>query len=313
MDTLENMRLFAHAARTGNFSETARQLDLSPSSVSRQIGALEDALGVRLLHRTTRKVHLTEAGQLYYDRVGRILGDIEEAQSAVAELNAAPEGVLRVTVPVVFAQVQIGPLLPEFMRRYPRVKLEVFASDQVVDLVEEGFDLAIRLGALSDSSLVARRLRPMRRLVCGSPEYFARRGRPQVPAELADHDCLTFRFFSATSLWRPGAGTWSFADAEGKVSDVAVGGPLQSSNAGVLLQSAIGGAGLVLLPDWMLAPAIAAGELEQVLGDYRLSVGALASNIFAVFPSRRHLSPKVRVFVDFLSERLPGESVNRTS
>ena len=300
------MRLFAHAAKTGNFSETARQLDVSPSSVSRQINALEDVLGVRLLHRTTRQVHLTEAGQLYLDRVGRILGDIEEAQSAVAELNATPEGTLRVTVPVVFAQVQIAPLLPEFMRCYPRVKLELFASDQVVDLIEEGFDLAIRLGALSDSSLVARRLRPMRRMVCGSPDYFARRGRPLVPADLAGHDCLTFRFFSATSLWRPGAGTWSFADPDDNVSDVDVSGPLQSSNAGVLLQAAVGGAGLVLLPDWMLAPPVAAGQLEAVLKDYRLNIGAISSSIFAIFPSRRHLSPKVRVFVDFLSERLPG-------
>lgn len=301
MDTIETMRLFVHAARSENFSQTGRQLGLAPSSVSRQIGALEDALGVRLLNRTTRKVHLTEAGSLYLERAARILADVDETNRAITELDSAPQGTLRVTAPVVFGQEHIAPVLPGFLHTYPQVHVELFASDQLVDLVQDGFDVGIRVGALEHSSLAARKLAPMCRVICASPQYLDLHGEPQAPKDLSHHNCLIFRFFAATSLWRAGARSWVLQDEGGQQSEVMVKGTLQANNAGVLVEAALQGLGLVLLPDWMVGGHLATGRLRPVLTRYRVSPSAIESAIYAVFPTRRHLSPKVRVFVDFLA------------
>lgn len=302
MDTLNGMRLFEHVVRSESFSEAGRRLGLAPSSVSRQINGLEDALGVRLFNRSTRKLSLTEAGQMYHDRVSRILADIDEANQAVAELDAEPRGTLRVNVPVVFGRVHVAPLVPEFLARYPEVQMDFTTSDQLIDLVDEGADVAIRIGELKDSSLIARKLAPLRRVICGSPSYLSAHGVPQRPEDLASHNCLTFRFNAASSLWRPGADLWRLRGPEGVV-EVAVAGRLRANNVDVLLDAARAGLGLVLVPLWMVGDEIRADRLRPVLSQYRVSPTTIDAAIYAVYPASRHLSPKVRVFIDFLVER----------
>ena len=302
MDTLIGMRLFEQVVRGESFSEAGRQLGLAPSSVSRQINALEDGLGVRLFNRSTRNLKLTEAGQLYHERVARILADIDEANRAVVELEAEPRGTLRVNAPLVFGRVHVAPLIPDFLARYPEVQMDFTTTDQVIDLVEEGADVAIRIGELKDSSLVARKLAPLRRVICGSPTYLAAHGTPERPEDLTGHNCLTFRFHAASSLWRPGSDLWRMKGAEGVV-EVAVSGRLRANGVDVLLDAARAGLGLVLMPIWMVGDDIRGGRLRPVLSQYRVSPTTIDAAIYAVFPASRHLSPKVRVFIDYLAER----------
>ena len=302
MDSLTGMRLFEQVVRAESFSEAGRQLGLVPSSVSRQINALEDGLGVRLFNRSTRKLSLTDAGQLYHDRVARILSDIDAANRAVVELDAEPRGTLRINALLVFGRVHVAPLIPEFLARYPDVQIDFTTTDQLVDLVEEGADVAIRIGERKDSSLVARKLAPLRRIICGSPTYLAAHGAPQRPEDLADHNCLTFRLQTAGSLWRPGADVWRLRGQDGVV-DVAVSGRLRANGVDVLLEASRAGLGLVLMPIWMVGDDIRGGRLRPVLSQYRVSPTTIDAAIYAVFPASRHLSPKVRVFIDYLAER----------
>lgn len=302
MDMLASMRLFARVVRTENFSAVGRQLNLAPSSVSRQINALEEALGVRLLIRTTRKVNLTEAGQLYFDHVSRIISEIDEANRAVGELQAAPRGTLRINAPVSFGRVHVAPALPAFLERYPEVQIDFATTDQIIDLIEEGVDIAVRIAELKDSSLIARKLAPMHRVICGSPAYLQRRGTPRTPEDLGEHNCLTFRFAAASNLWRPGAKLWRLRNHAGQV-EVPVGGSLSANNAEALVTAALAGLGLILVPSWLVGGYIERGELSTVLGDYRVSPSGIDAAIYAVYPPNRQLSPKVRVFIDFLVER----------
>ena len=302
MDTLNGMRLFEHVVHSESFSEAGRQLGLAPSSVSRQINGLEDALGVRLFNRSTRKLSLTEAGQMYHERVARILADIDEANRTVAELDAEPRGTLRVNAPVVFGRVHVAPLVPEFLARYPDVQMDFTTTDQVIDMVDEGADVAIRIGELKDSSLIARKLAPLRRVICGSPAYLSAHGVPQRPEDLAKHNCLTFRFNASSSLWRPGSDLWRLRGSEGVV-EVGVSGRLRANGVDVLLEAARAGLGLVLVPVWMVGDDIRADRLRPVLSQYRVSPTTIDAAIYAVYPASRHLSPKVRVFIDFLVER----------
>ena len=309
MDTLAGMRFFVQVVRAGNFSAAGRQLDLAPSSISRQINSLEDELDVRLFHRSTRKLHLTEAGELYYDYASRILAEVDEANRAVTDLEATPRGTLRINSPVVFGRVHVAPAILAFLERYPEIQIHFDTTDQVVDLIEDGVDVAVRIGELKDSSLIARRLAPMRRVICGSPAYLKRHGVPQHPEELAQHDCLTFRFHVASNLWRPGANLWRLKGSEG-VTEVAVSGRLQANSADALTTAACAGLGLVLVPGWLVGEHIRQGRLQVVLGDYQVSPTSIdpdAYAIWAVYPSKRHLSPKVRAFVDFLAARFQDQ------
>ncbi len=310
MDLVSGMRLFHHAARTGSFSAVARELGVAPSSVSRQIAELEDELGARLFHRTTRKLSLTEAGRIYRDSVERILSDIDDAHRELGALESEPRGRLRVTAPVNFARLHVAPAVPAFVSAYPKVQLELSSSDQIVDLVEDGYDLAIRIGALPDSSLVARRLAGMQRVICASPVYLQRAGVPAQPKDLSDHECLTFRVQTSVRLWRAGGGVWRLRDRGGEY-EVAVTGPVVSNSADMLVSAAIGGLGLVLMPSWQMADEIDDGRLIRVLTEYEVRPSAAESAIYAVYPSARHLSSKVRVFIDYLAERYQGSSVLR--
>ena len=300
MDDLGNMRVFLAVARLGSFSEAGRQLDLAPSSISRQVSQLEDNLGVRLFRRTTRKLTLTGAGEMWAERAARILLEVEEAREAVRDFDAAPKGVVRVSAPIAFGRLHAAPAIISFLQTYPDISVEYGLTDRTVDLVEEGTDVALRIGQLSDSSLIARRLAPMTRVICASPNYLKRRGVPTSPADLADHDCLTFRLYDSSSIWRPGADLWSL-QGSGEIFEIPVKGPLKASSAEVLVRAALADLGLILVLDWLVDPFIRTGELVHVLGDYRIAHGLGDGAIYAVYPSGRYVPGKVRVFVDFMA------------
>ncbi|MCP5150278.1 MAG: LysR family transcriptional regulator [Ectothiorhodospiraceae bacterium] len=309
-ETLAGIESFVRVARAGSFSAAAKELGVGVSSVSRQISALEDALGARLLQRTTRRLGLTEAGHRYLDHASRILGEVEEARREILDLEEEPRGLLRVTAPVTFGRVHISPAVAAFLCRHPAVAVELWTTDQVVDLVEEGFDVAVRIGALHDSGLVARRLAPMRRVICASPAYLAAHGTPDDAAALAGHECLTFRFHQSSTVWRQGASVWRIQGPDGAIEEVTVGGRLEANTAETLLDAALAGHGLVLVPVWMVVDELRSGRLVAVLPEHRVSPSAIDSGIYAVYPSRRHVSAKLRAFVDFLVERFETHPVD---
>lgn len=298
MDTIAAMRMFTRVVETGSFSAAGRQLGTAPSSVSRLIGELEYDLGARLFHRTTRKLSLTEAGRLYHARAIGILLDVEEAWLAVSEITDAPSGVLRVNIPASLACRHMIPAVSAFQERYPAVRTAVSVTDRMVDLVEEGFDLAIRIGHLSDSSLVARRLGAARRAVCASPAYLKKNAAPKTPEDLARHSCITFRT-------HPGANGWAFKGPKGR-SVVRVSGALFANDGPTLVSAAVAGLGLVLVPRWLTGTEIKRQELRVVLDDY--TPDPSDTPFYAVYPHQRHLPPKVRVFIDFLVERFGQET-----
>jgi len=292
MDRLAAMQAFVRVAETRSFSEAARRLHLSKSVVSRQVSALEADLGVRLFNRTTRALALTEIGRAYFDRVTHILTDIEDTERSVGHLQAAPRGRLRVNAPMSFGVLHLAPALPDFLSAYPEVDVEMAMNDRTIDLLEEGFDLAIRIGKLSDSSLVARRLAPMRLVVCASPAYLAERGTPRTPADLKDHDCLLYTNETSPRDWR-------FATPEGAPWAVEVNGRLSANNGDTLRVATLRGFGIARLPSFLVGQDLQAGALVSVLPDYVRQDSA----IHAVYPQARLLSPKVRAFVDFLAAR----------
>ncbi len=292
MDRLAAMTAFARVAETRSFSEAARRLGVSKSVVSRQIMALETDLGARLFHRTTRSLTLTEAGQGYYERVSRILADVDEANQSVTRLQAAPRGRLRVNAPMSFGVRHLAPAIPDFLALHSEVEIDMSMNDRFVDLVDEGFDVAVRIGRLTDSGLVARKLAPLRRVVCASPAYLAAKGVPRTPADLAAHQCLSYSNMAVSD-------EWSFVGAAGRPMAVEVKGRLRVNNGDTLRIAALRGLGLVTQPSFIVGADLQAGTLVGVLSEYVAQDGA----VHAVYPHSRHLSPKVRAFVDFLAER----------
>ncbi len=289
MDRLDSMEAFVRVAECGSFSEAARRLRLSKSVVSRQVSGLEAQLGARLFNRTTRSLALTEVGRAYFERCARILADVEEANLSVSSLQAEPRGRLRVNAPMSFGVLHLAPLMPRFLEQYPQIDLDMAMNDRFISLVEEGFDVAVRIGKLEDSSLISRQLAPSRRVVCGSPDYLRRRGIPATPADLSGHCCLCYSNLAE-------ADEWTFATAEGRRWPVEVQGRLRVNNGDVLREAVLAGIGLAMLPTFICGRDLQAGSLVAVLGDYIEQNSA----IHAVYPHGRHLSPKVRAFVDFL-------------
>jgi DNA-binding transcriptional LysR family regulator len=286
---------FVRVAETGSFSEAARRLNLSKSMISRQVSALEADLGVRLLHRTTRSLSPTEAGRAYLERCQRIIADLDEANQLVSHLQAVPRGKLRVSAPLSFGISHLAACLPAFLERYPEIQLDMGFTDRHVDLVEEGWDVAVRIGRLADSSLIVRRLAPIRRVVAAAPAYLERRGVPRRPEDLAAHDCLSHNG-QIQSEWR-------FQGADGKPVHLEVEGRFHADNGDVLRVMALAGLGVVTLPSFFLGDDIRAGRLVQVLED----AVPLDAALHAVYPHGRHLSPKVRAFVDFLAQMFGPE------
>jgi DNA-binding transcriptional LysR family regulator len=291
MDKLTGMAIFARVVEAQSFTAAAAQLGMSRSAVSKAIAGLEDRLGARLLNRTTRRLALTEVGRAFYERCARIVADAEDAELAVSRLQAAPRGILRVNAPVSFGVLHLAPALPDFMQRYPELRVEIDLADRTVDLIEEGYDLAVRIGALADSSLIARRLADNHMVVCAAPAYWQRRGRPGEPRDLAGHACITYAYQRSPN-------EWPFVGPAGRFT-VRVEGPLLSNNGDLALVAALAGLGVVVLPCFLCGPHLAAGRLEPVLADWMPP----PTGIHAVYPHGRHLSAKVRAFVDFLVER----------
>jgi DNA-binding transcriptional LysR family regulator len=290
MDTLTSMELFVKAVESGSFSATARSMNLTPSAVSKQISRLEDRLGARLFNRTTRQLAATGEGRAYYERCQQILADIQEAEAAVTELNTEPRGALRVNMPVVFGRRHIVPILGEFLERYPYVSMELSMSDQFVDPIAEGADMLIRVGELKDSSLITRKLAEARRVVAATPAYWKKNGTPQKPEELRAHNCLTYSYLSSGNTWR-------MTDLKGKEHVIQAKGNLASNNGEALLEAAAEGLGVVNLPTWMVGPDLESGRLTEVLADYAQP----EPSVHVIYPPGRHLSAKVRAFVDFLA------------
>lgn len=284
--------IFARAVQEGGFSAAARALDLTPSAVSKQISRLEDRLGVRLLNRTTRHISLTEEGRAFYERCARITAEIEAATEAVTALQGHVQGSLRVASTVAFGKHLVLPLIPEFLGRYPELRVLLEVTDRAVDLVEEGVDVAIRFTEqLTDPSLVARRLAINRRVVCAAPSYIEAHGAPTTPDDLLKHNCLSLYTVSSFN-------DWEFDGPEGnRVLHVV--GNFETNSADALYHAALAGLGIARLSTYLVGPDLKAGRLVALLPEY---VHEKAS-ILAVYPHRRHLSLKVRAFVDFLVEK----------
>lgn len=292
MDRLAAIEAFVRVAESGSFSEAARRLRASKSAVSRQVSALETELGARLFHRTTRSLTLTEPGRSYFERATRILADLAEANQSVSQLQAAPRGRLRVNAPMSFGFLHLAPAIPDFLFRFPEVEIDMIMNDRFVDLVDEGFDVAVRIGALEDSSLVARKLAPIHRAVCASPAYLKVHGAPVSPDELTAHDCLCYSNVSLAHEWR-------FVAADGRPWPIEVKGRLAANNGDAIRAAALRGLGLAYLPTFIIGGDLQEGALVTVLDSFVPQDMTLN----AVYPHARHLSPKVRAFVDFLSQR----------
>ena len=293
--SLHQMTVFARTVSTGSLSAAARELGVSTAVVSRKLGALEARLGVRLLNRTTRRIALTDEGARYHEACVRILAEIEEADAEAAARRVEPQGVLKVALPASFGHKHIAPLIPKFAERYPAVQLALSLSDRTVNVIDEGFDLAIRIAELQDSSLAARKLAPNRRVVCASPAYLRRRGTPATPHDLARHNCLTTTEFQMN---------WDYKDPEGNPGSVRVSGHYACDNWEVLRDWAVAGLGIALKSTWDVRRDLENGSLVPLLPGY--TFGSEVA-IFAVYPHRRHLPAKTRVFIDFLAESLGPE------
>ncbi len=287
-----DLTAFARSVEKGGFSSAARDLGLTPSGISKLVTRLEDRLGVRLLNRTTRRLSLTPEGEAFFHRVQRILADIEEAETEISRFRERPQGKLRVNVGTAFGAHQLVPALPEFLALYPEIEVEITMTDRVVDLVEEGADLGIRSGNLRDSSLVARKICDMERVICASPAYLQARGTPRKPEQLLSHNCLVIA--GAPALKR-----WPFEGANG-VKTIEVAGNVTANSAETLLQLALLGVGIIRLADTIVGAAIAAGKLVPVLSGVH-HVEPLP--LHAVWPQGRHRSPRMAAFVEFLVAR----------
>ncbi len=295
MDRIEAMHAFVAVVETGSFVGAADKLSLSKAVVSRQIGLLEDQLGTRLLHRTTRRVSMTSDGELFLARSRELLQQWQEAEDEVSHRAVQARGTLRINVPFSYGVMDLAPLWPAFMQKHPDVLLDVTLSDRVADLVDEGFDLAVRIGHLPSSSLVSRRLASMRLQLCASPSYVKAQGQPTVPAELAEHRILAYSLLSTGDAW-----TLSSRSNPNERQIVDVRPVMRSNNGDTCTQAAVAGQGIVLQPDFMVKPLLSRGELVELLSDWQ----ADEFGIYAVYPSRRYLPAKVRLMIDFLAHEL---------
>ncbi|MFM0119128.1 LysR family transcriptional regulator [Paraburkholderia sp. RL18-101-BIB-B] len=293
MENLSGIVAFVQTAEASSFVGASQRLGLSPSAVGKSVARLEQHLGVRLLQRSTRRVSLTDDGERFYERCRQILDALSEAEAMMLQANAAPRGRLRVTLPTIGYRFLL-PILPEFAERYPEIDLELDFNDRIVDVIEGGFDAAVRSGDLPDSQLMAKRLGPFRFVLCASPGYLQRHGVPLAPADLARHACLRFRFPTSGKLQH-----WAF---RGLPEDAAARFPtaLTCNNMEALRAAAELGLGVAYMPDFLARDAIRAGTLQNVLDDHLAHAGQFS----VLWPSSRQLSPKLRAFVDFLSERL---------
>ena len=296
MDRFQSLTAFAKVVETGSFARAADRLDVSVSAVSRQVAELEAHLGVRLLNRTTRRLSLTDSGRAFHERCIQLLADLEEAEQEVIASAIVPRGTLRVTASISFGVGYLAESIAQFRRQHPQLRFDLELSDRAVDLVDEGIDLAIRIGDIGSQGLIGRRIGVAQLICCAAPSYLARHEAPRTPADLAAHPCLTYAYSSTGNVWR-------FADRDGRIQDVKVSGPAHANNGAMLAALAVAGMGINLEPDFIVADDVRAGRLVVLLPGYAVP----PIGISATYPSRRHLSAKVRSFVDFLVERFARE------
>ncbi len=297
-DVVHGMLVFSKVVQAGSLSAAARELGVSTAVVSRTLAALEARLGVRLVNRTTRSLHLTDEGASYYETSQRILAEIDEADAAVTSRRIEPQGVLKVALPASFGHQHIAPLIPQFAQRFPKVELALSLSDRSLNLIEEGFDLAVRIAELKDSSLAARKLAPNRRVVCASPAYLREHGEPKTPQDLTKHNCLV-------ASWEHGfAMAWEYKSPVGKRGTVRVSGRYACDNWEVLRDWAVAGLGVALKSTWDVRKQLEEGALVPLLPGYDFGTDV---GIYAVYPHRRHLPAKTRAFIDFLAESFGPE------
>lgn len=292
MDRYLEMQTFVAVVDAGSFAGAADALGTSRAAVSRHVGQLEARVDVRLLHRTTRRLSLTEEGEVFYARCRELLADLEEAESEISSRSGAVGGLLRVNVPVTFGIRHLAPLWGPFRNRHPKVRLDITHSDRLVDLVEEGYDLAIRIAELPSSTLISRRLAATRVVPCASPEYLAEHGTPRHPAEIANHAVIGYSYQATGDEWR-------FDGPDGPVS-VKTQPCIRANSGDVCRAVALAHQGIVMQPTFLVGEDLAAGRLEELLPEYR----SPELGIYAVYPTRKHVAPKVRALIEFLVEQL---------
>lgn len=292
MERLTEMMTFAKVVETRSFSAAAQALATSKSLVSKQINTLESALGVRLLNRTTRRMSLTEIGAAYYEHCARIAQEIDAAAETVTQLQVEPRGVLKVTSPVIFASLHLAPALPAFLKRYDQVEVELLATDHIIDMVEEGYDVAIRITDHPSPTMVARTIAPLRWVTCASPEYLERHGTPRTPQDLLKHQCLIYQGPPGVRAgWRYQVGS--------KEVTLPVTGKCRVNTSEALLQLALGDMGIVLFPTYILGQYLQDGRLKQILPD---SIANPGMALYMTYMQNRYMQPKVRAFIDYLME-----------
>ncbi len=292
MNKLLAMEVFVAVAERGGFSAALEHLSVSRAAISKYVADLESDLGGRLLNRTTRKVSLTDAGRAYYEKCKEILAAVEEADCIVSGLSSTPSGLLRINAPMSFGHRQMGPLVARFQQDYPEIRIEMILADRQVDMVEEAFDVTVRITQPADSSLVARKISPCRFLLAASRQYLDRHGEPGKPEDLGDHNCLTYTYGPRTN-------SWSFYMGD-QVYQIPISGSFHSNNGDLLCSAAEQDNGVVLLPTFIVCDAVKEGKLVPLLTQYKIR----PAGIYAVFPSSRMLSAKVRLWVDFLVQQL---------
>ena len=292
MDRFHAIAAFAKVVETGSFARAAERLGVSVSAVSRQVADLEAHLDSRLLNRTTRRLSLTESGRVFYERCVQLLADLEEAEQSAHAGTLKPRGTLRLTCGTTFGVRHLAPAMVGFIERFPEMRLDLELSDRAVDLVDEGFDVAVRIGNVGSQNLVGRKIGETRLICCASPAYLARHGEPKQPEDLSRHACLTYEYASQKNLW-------AFRDRTGRERSVRVSGPVHGNSGAMLSALAKAGLGVIVAPDFQVGPEVRDGRLTRILRAFELA----PINIYVVYPSRRHLSAKVRAFAEFLSER----------
>jgi DNA-binding transcriptional LysR family regulator len=295
VDRLRAFEVFATVVARGSFTRAADALDTSPANVTRYVGELEAHLSTRLLNRTSRRLSLTESGEALYERCRSILDDVAEAEAVASSSSLQPRGRLRINAPLSFGVLHLAPLWPLFMQRFPQVALDVALIDRVVDLVEEGFDLAVRISRGGSTSHVARKLASSRNIVCASPDYLRRHGEPQVPEDLGRHACIGYSYALT-------ADEWHLVDGAGRPHVVKVSCAMHTNNGDTVRAAALAGQGIIWQPTFLIGDDLRQGRLVPLLPGYRMP----DIDVLAVYPSRRHLSAKVRVMVDFLAEAFRG-------
>ncbi|MEY9885097.1 LysR family transcriptional regulator [Bradyrhizobium sp. USDA 329] len=295
MDKVASLRALVKVVETGSFSEAGRQLRLSRSAISKYVGDLEESLGVQLLNLTTRHASPNENGQLYFERALVILSEIDAADQAVTHLQSALRGLLRINAPMSFGTLRLGPALADFMKKYPDLQLQLVLSDDLVDPVQDGFDVTLRIADLESSSLIARKITPVPRVVCASPDYLKKHGTPLHPRDLREHVSLTYGFLLTGNQWK-----LTGADGEHWIQPA---WSLCVNNAEVLRDVAIKGRGVALIPEFIVRDALSSRRLNAILKEF----WAPPLTLYAIYPPTRHLSVKVRLFIDFLVERFGRE------